>query len=235
MGTTHDEGLGRLLRAGRRPRLPAADTPEALSGARSLLLEDMSLVSHRLSAADVRNGQAFRTPTDAGFEMQSFELRRGTPARQLADGVLVAELEYEGRAQIWPAGLSEAGGPILAIDTVATALPISIVGPEVVPAGGTAPLRVRGANPERALAVTVLSDLPPAQRGAIATGTPGQETGVRIVAVAVPETVILYRAPSTGDLGQTRLEYVAVHLATPDNRTGVLLGSVAVRLQPGAP
>ena len=26
MGTTHDEGLGRLLRAGRRPRLPAADT-----------------------------------------------------------------------------------------------------------------------------------------------------------------------------------------------------------------
>jgi hypothetical protein len=26
MGTTHDEGLGRRLRAGRRPRLPPADT-----------------------------------------------------------------------------------------------------------------------------------------------------------------------------------------------------------------
>jgi hypothetical protein len=77
----------------------------------------------------------------------------------------------------------------------------------------------------------VASDLPPAQRGIVTSGTAGAETGVRIVAVTLPETVVDYQAPS-GNLGATRVEFVSVYVATGDLRRGILLGSVAVRLQP---
>ena len=60
------------------------------------------------------------------------------------------------------------------------------------------------------------------------------ELGVRIIPAGDAETVIAYHAPE-GSLGTTRTEYVAIHMATPDNRRGVFLGSAAVNLLPKTP
>jgi hypothetical protein len=104
-------------------------------------------------------------------------------------------------------------------------------------------VRIRGVGGERLveidprtrepleLALTVVSDLPPNERGAITSGAAGLESGVRIVAVGDPETVAVYRAPA-GELGATRAEAVAVHLATPEGARGLLLGSAPVLLVP---
>jgi hypothetical protein len=91
-----------------------------------------------------------------------------------------------------------------------------------------------GATAPLALAVTVVSDLPAGLRGTIQSGDPGVETGVRIVPAGGAETIVSYHAP-TGSLGAVRTEYVAFHLATPDKRTGVFLGSAAVNLIPAGP
>jgi hypothetical protein len=113
----------------------------------------------------------------------------------------------------------------------------------VVRAGETAVLKVRSLPTTRLitleprtdeplrLAVTVLSDFPAAQRGTISGGTAGAETGFRIIDVAQPETTITYQAPGSG-IDRTRIEYVAIHLATPDAHRGVFLGSTAIRLEP---
>ena len=131
-----------------------------------------------------------------------------------------------------------------AIDAIVAALPLSIATDSpVVPTGGTTLVRIRGVGGERLvdtdpetrepleLALTVVSDLPPNERGAITSGAAGLETGVRIVPVADPETVAGYRAPA-GELGATRAEAVAVHLATPEGGRGLFLGSAAVILVP---
>ena len=77
----------------------------------------------------------------------------------------------------------------------------------------------------------MVSDAPPARRGAISGGVAGTETGFRVIDVTLPETSIGYQAPASG-IDRTRLEYVAIHLATPDGQRGVFLGSAAVRLEP---
>jgi hypothetical protein len=209
-----------------------ASTAESLTS-RSLLLEDMSLVSHTLAAEEIRAGKAFiPAAPDPGFEVLSFELTQGSLPIDLAGGSLGGLLEYRGRANIWPPNISEDGGLISTVDAITTALPIaSSIDRPVTPAGGSTKIRLRSLSAKRSLALTVASDLPPAQRGVITSGTAGAETGVRIVAVTQPETVIDYQAP-TGSLGSTRVEFVAVYVATDDLRRGILLGSVAVRLQP---
>ena len=76
----------------------------------------------------------------------------------------------------------------------------------------------------------MLGDVPPAERGSIPAGAAGNETGLRILEVAGPELLIPYQAPA-GDPGPVgRVEYVAVHLATPDGGKGIYLGSAAIRL-----
>jgi hypothetical protein len=79
----------------------------------------------------------------------------------------------------------------------------------------------------------VISDLPPALRGTITSGADGAEPGLRIVSAGAASTVITYAAP-TGNLGATRNEFVALHLATPDGQRGVFLGSAAIQLVPKA-
>jgi len=123
-------------------------------------------------------------------------------------------------------------------------LPLAIDTPDAVArAGQSVTIRVRALGGQRVLthqppqtaplrlAVTVLSDAPPAQRGAITGGVAGTETGFRVIDVSLPETSIGFQAPAAG-IDRTRLEYVAIHLATPEGRRGVFLGSVAVRLEP---
>jgi hypothetical protein len=126
------------------------------------------------------------------------------------------------------------------------ALPLTIVPDDpVVSVGGSTTVRIRtvsgrrvtaggGAAESPRLALLVVSDLPPAERGAIASGTAGTEAGVRIVAASDPEVSVAYQAP-TGDVGTTRSEQVAVHLARPDGTRGIFLGSAAIVLANGGP
>lgn len=224
---------------------PKDNTAEGLFNGRTLLLEDMSLVGHNLGEAAVRNGKAFKTAgPDQGFQVLTFILDNGVVTDELVNGLLKGDLFYQGTVEIWPPGVSKEEGTIRALDFMMAPLPININADKAsLQAGETANIRIPSITGQRLvtvagnvrealrLAVVVLSDLPPAQRGKITSGEPGAEVGFQIVQAGEPETVILYQAP-TGDIGATRLEYVAVHLATPDKKSGLFLGSTAIRLEP---
>jgi hypothetical protein len=226
---------------------PATGTVESLAAARDLLLTDMSLAAHILSAGEVRNGKAFSIAApDPGFNIVKFDLEKGSVLRETAFQLLTAELRYKGMAEIWPPNVTRDEGVIAAVDPVIASLPMQIV-PErrSVQAGGTARVRVRSTNGSRLLdsvagtraalrlAVRVLSDVPPDQRGAIVGGSAGAETGLRIIETTLPETIFEYLAPA-GPLTSPRFEYVAVHFARPDNLSGVFLGSTPIQLIPGS-
>lgn len=228
-------------------RRPAAAGAASATAARRLLLEDMSLVGHALADAQVRTGAAFATAGDSGFEVRAFELANGTVAGEPADGLLRGELACTGQAIIWPPGVSAEEGEISAVDALTAVLPLTILADSpVVEVGGSTSVRIRsvggrrladtgtGARAAQRLAVGVVSDLPPAQRGTITSGDPGVQAGFRIVPAAEPETVVVYHAP-TGDIGATRSERIAVHLATTGGATGLPLGVTVVGLHPGSP
>ena len=234
-------GFRAVLAFAMRPS--GADASER-AAARTLLLDDVSVVGHALATAEVRDGRAFRTAApDPGFAVRSFALAEGAVRGEAGD-VFAAELTYDGAALIWPPGPPTQEGVTRAVDVILAALPVSIATDSpVVPTGGTTSVRIRGVGGRRlvdvdpptreplALALTVVSDLPPNERGAITSGAAGLETGLRIVPFADPETVAEYRAP-TGDVGATRAEAVAVHLATREGARGLFLGSVPVILAP---
>ncbi|MDB6062011.1 MAG: hypothetical protein JWM78_2114 [Verrucomicrobiaceae bacterium] len=226
---------------------PAGNNAAQLASARELLLNDISLIGHGLARPELINGKAFAvTDPDPGFRVLTFALTTGALIRDAdADGLLSARLQYRGSAEIWPPGVTQDEGEILAIDTVSVALPLSIVATNpVLRAGQSAIVNTRSLPTSRLqtrepstsgplqLAVTVLSDAPPAQRGTIVGGSAGLETGFRIIDVTPPQTAITYQAPAAA-LSRGRVEYVAVHLATPDGHRGVFIGSIALRLEPG--
>lgn len=227
---------------------PAGNSPAQLASARELLLTDVSLIAHGLARQEFNSGKGFAVADpDPGFRVLEFALSNGAVVRDAdpATGLLSARLQYRGNAEIWPIGVEQDEGEILAIDTVSVALPVSIVANNpVVRAGQTAIVNIRSlpasrlairtplTNASLQLAVTVLSDAAPAQRGTISGGNAGKETGFRIIDVTPPQTTITYQAPA-GEINRSRIEYVAVHLATPDRHSGVFIGSFAMRLEPG--
>lgn len=220
---------------------PADQSNEGLTAGRRLLLEDVSLVAHGLGAAGALAGGAFQTgAADPGFRVLTFALVKGQVGGEPVNQTLAGELLYGGDAHIWPPGAAEGAGEIRALDVTLAPLPLNVAAEPLVKAGGQSEVRIapvagsRLAGDARAplqLAVGVVSDLPPAQRGRIDAGQPGATPGFRVVTAGEGETVVVYRAP-TGDIGATRLEYVTVHLATPQGEAGIFLGSAAVRLAP---
>lgn len=227
---------------------PGGNSAAQLASARELMLTDVSLISYGLARTDLYNGKGFApVDPDPGFRVFSFGLQGGGVDRDAdaSSGLLTAQLHYLGHAEIWPPGAVQDEGEILAIDTTSVALPLrfTVTNPvlrasettqvttQALPAARLATL-APDAHTTLQLAVTVLSDAPPAQRGSISGGSTGQESGFRIIDVTQPTTEITYQAPAAA-VSRTRTEYVAVHLATPDGHSGVLLGSVAVRLEPG--
>lgn len=228
-------------------RRPETDDDAGHTAGRNLLLEDLSSAGHALGSDAVQSGQAFETATpDPGFRVRSFRLGEGAINPGIADGLLSGTLTFSGQADLWPVGESQPEGVIAGIDVLATALPLTFtVDDAVVVAGSTTTVRI--ALPERTrlsdaesgsgaperFAVFVLSDLPPAERGGITSGTPGVEEGVRLVTVTGGAATVTYQAPA-GDLGAVRVEQVAVRMARPDGTAGLLLGSVILRLAPGA-
>ncbi|HEX5414793.1 MAG TPA: hypothetical protein VFZ25_03945 [Chloroflexota bacterium] len=227
---------------------PQAGVDTGLTDARALQLDDVSLAAHLLSDPDVRNGQAFiSAAADSGYRVLQFGVGEASLIQVPPRAALTASLSCRGEAEIWPPGVASPEGIIARVDPVVEALPVRIdVADPVVRTGGTTQLKLRslggkrladpatGATTPLTLAVRVISDLPPDQRGTIQSGDPGAEAGVRIITAGGAETAVTYRAP-TGNLGSVRTEYVAFHLATPDKQTGVFLGSAAVSLAPAGP
>lgn len=227
---------------------PAGSSAGQLASARELLLNDVSLISHALARPELVNGKGFAVADpDPGFRVHEFTLTSGAVMRDVDTllGSLSARLQYRGSAEIWPPGVTQAEGEILVVDTVSVILPVSLVtsttvvrtGQSAVVHARSLPMaRLRDREPPSSstlqLAVTVLSDAPPAQRGTISNGSAGQETGLRLIDVTPPQTAIAYQAPAAA-IGHARVEYVAVHLATPDGHRGVFIGSIALRLEAG--
>ena len=197
------------------------------------------LAAHLLSAEDVRSGKAFTNgAADPGFRVLSFQLLNVVVDPNVSDNGLTAAVEFQGLAEIWPPGATQAEGTIEAVESLVATQPVEVKAVnDEIRQGGTTQVKVRSlptttkTRGPLQLAVRVISDLPAAQRGAIASGNDGAETGLKIVAVTPPETTMQYTAPA-GELGATRVEYVAVHLATPDKQRGVFLGSAAIHLLP---
>ncbi len=218
---------------------PTADEAGA-DAAHDLALDDAATVIYALHQDDVLSGKAFvPADPDPGFNVLSFAFDKMT-----MDGASAAHLFFSGRADVWPAGSSSDGGKIVSIDSLIAPLPLRIeLEQHALLPGGKTTIRVPSFAPSRlapdghrtpaSLAVSVMSDVPIAQRGSIPDGSAGPETGLRIVPVSSPATVFSYQAPAA-NAGPPRWEYIQIHLATADLRRGALLGSAAVRIAGGA-
>ncbi|HMX23781.1 MAG TPA: hypothetical protein PKA11_12525, partial [Accumulibacter sp.] len=216
-------------------RRPLGDAAAQRVAARALLLDDLACAAHWLAAPTVRDGSDLRSAAaDPGYAVQSFELTGGGADEDVAAGLFNGRLTCGGQATVWPPGPPELEGVIDRLTVYSSAVPLTLgAQPPQVPAGGTARLVIRGATAGRALALSVASDLPPAQRGTIVSGQPGAvgEGGdCRLHPVLGAETLAEYHAPQAADLGALRQEVVNVHLATPDGRRGLFLGALVVRL-----
>jgi len=225
---------------------PADDTPEETAAARRRLLQDLSLAAHRLEEA-ARPDQINPAGDDPGYRVLSFLLEKGSTEPEFVEGCFAGELVYFARVEIWPPGVTEQERPIRAADAVFAPLPLSIRAAAAgVAAGETTEVHVPAVAPtrladvetgERApalLAVQVLADVPPAERGRITSGADAAAADVRVQEITQPDTVLIYQAPD-GPIDRPRLEYVAVHLATTENLPGVFLGSTPIRLLADAP
>jgi hypothetical protein len=225
-------------------RRAAAEDPAPLADARTALLRDASLVGHALGAPSFASGAAFETASsDPGFEVRAFGLATAELDTVREGPVLRGSLGYAGAAVIWPPGVAQPEGTIGTVARLLEALPLTITTDEaIVPVGSSTTVRIRSISGRRTfsngdpatppqLALLVVSDLPPAQRGAIASGTAATEAGVRIVTATDSEVSVAYQAP-TGDIGATRSEQISVHLARPDGTVGVFLGATAIALAP---
>jgi hypothetical protein len=228
-------------------RKAASEDPGPLAQARTAVLRDASLVAHALGALPFATGHAFETAgPDPGFEVRAFGLASAAFDAEREGPVLRTTVSYTGIAVVWPPGAAGPEGTMESVAPLLEALPLTIVPDDpVVSVGGSTTVRIRtvsgrrvaaggGAAESPRLALLVVSDLPPAERGAIASGTAGTEAGVRIVAASDPEVSVAYQAP-TADVGTTRSEQVAVHLARPDGTRGIFLGSAAIVLANGGP
>lgn len=235
-------------RVGFRFRL-TGPTDVARADGRALVMGDLSRVGHALDLPAVQTGAAFRTAApDPGFEVHGFLLEEGDldpkPEAGGEPDVLVAELRYAGAASVWPPVVAGPEGVTRAVEVNLVPVPVALTAANpVVRTGSSTPVRISGVPGRRRtgvdpatfaplqLALRVTSDLPPAQRGRLDGGTAGTPSGTRIVTLTGPATDITYVAPA-GDLGTVRVEFVAVHLATPEGDAGVFLDSLALRLEP---
>ncbi|MEN3333439.1 MAG: hypothetical protein V7641_2804 [Blastocatellia bacterium] len=221
----------------------AADTPAGLTAARTLLLDDLALSSHFLIGDKIRHGASFVVANpDPGFRVTGFAVVKNVFNRDPQQGLLTARIECRGQADIWPPGTAQPEGQIGAVDINVIPQPIDIVPLQpVVSTGGTLRLHVRGLPTRRgpgappgpfAVAVRVLSDVPPDQRGTIANGINGAESNLRIVNVSSPDTEVQYQAPAAG-IDTMRIEIVTLYFATPERKPGAFLGAVPIQVRGG--
>lgn len=223
---------------------PSAMDAQPIAAARQLLMEDLSLVLHALDGTSFRTGDDLDASDDPGYDVLGFSLASGTLRPDLADGAVVGELEYHGTMRLWPPGISEEGTAIRSVESIVETLPVTIrAGQSVVRAGGKTTVSVRvlsrtrrsgtTASPVR-VAVTVLGDAPPAERGTLTSGSPSPLAGFTVYDIDKGTATIDYIAPPAG-LARPRTEHVTVHIATREGSPGLLLGSAAIRILPAVP
>lgn len=227
---------------------PAGPTPGDRTAARTQLLGDVSAVAHALDDTRFLAGAVFAVADDPGFAVRSFRLSTGEldpdPVAGDDPALLRAVLRWEGRAVVWPTEPPTAEGVVRVVDVELTAVPITLSardpvvrrgGSTVVTIVGVAGRRITGIDPAAsepiAVAVSVTSDLPPADRGRVDGGTAGAEPGVRVVPVAGTGAEVTYTAPSV-ELGTVRVEFVSMHLATTEGDRGVFVDALPIRLVP---
>jgi hypothetical protein len=218
----------------------AQNTPAGLGSARTLLLDDLSLSTHFLARDNIQSGAAFAVANpDPGFKVSEFVVVKNLFNRDPQLGLLTARLECRGLADIWPPGPVSPEGLIGSLDINVVPQPIDIVPLQpAISVGGTLRLHVRGLPTRRGpaaapgpfgVAVRVLSDVPPDQRGTIVNGVAGAESNLRIVNVTSADTEVQYQAPAAG-VENVRVEVVTIFFATPDRKPGAFLGAVPVRV-----
>jgi hypothetical protein len=220
--------------------------PGDVAAGRALLLADYSALGHALGDPQVQNGAAFRPAApDPGFFVLSFSLDSGEIATEADADMLTAHWHYRAGVQLWPVGAAEEEGLIDAVDVLVAALPLRLTAVrQHLRTSEQTEVRISGVKPDRLveadthiraptiLAVRVMSDLPPDQRGQVLGGDDGAETGLRLISTVNGAAVFTYAAPA-GDLRTVTAETVAVHVATPEGHRGVFLGGVTVGLLPG--
>jgi hypothetical protein len=216
---------------------PAAD----VDAARTLLLDDLALTMHALSAPERHDGSAFAPQANDGFDVLTFALDSGKVQPDLVDGNVAADLQYEGTAEIWPREPASSADEVKVIDRHVAAQKADITAtPSRIRTEGTSRIVVRSIDPKRLvkndgttaplkLAVRVVSDLPPEKRGRITNGVDAGAVRLIDVDAAKRQAVIDYVAPKA-PLGVVGVEFVAIHFARSDNTAGALLGTAAIAL-----
>lgn len=216
------------------------DNSAGLTASRTLLLDDLMLSGHFLAREEIRAGKSFAVANpDPGFRVTEFAVGKTVFNRDLQQGLLTGQLECTGQAQLWPPGTTTPEGQIDSVDINLIPQPIDVLPLQpAVSTGQLLRLRVRGLPSRRgpttspspfAVAVRVLSDVPPDQRGTIANGIAGAESNLRIVEASAPDTEVQYRAPASG-VDNVRIEVVTFFFATPQRKPGAFLGAVPVRV-----
>jgi hypothetical protein len=238
----------RFTAAARFAARPEGTAATQRAAARTLLLGDVSAVAHALAAAPFLAGAAFDSAGDPGFEVTAFSLAGGdldpVPTEGTVEGLLAATVRWDGRARVWPISPPEPEGVVRGVDVELVPVPLALStrdpvvrqgGSTIVTIDGVAGRRITGLDPPTdepiAIAVSVTSDLPPADRGRIDGGAAGTPEGVRVVPVTGLGTTVTYSAP-TASLGATSVEFVAVHLATREGERGAFLDALPIRLVP---
>jgi len=227
---------------------PTDATPAERTAARTRLLGDISAISHALADGRYQGGSMFAVAGDSGFTVRAFDFDAGDLDPEPPDGadpaLLWATLRWRGRAIIWPTEPPQPEGVTLAIDIELAATPLTLDPRDrVVRQGGSTAVRISGVTGRRlaavdpptddplAVAISVTSDLPPADRGRVTGGTPGTDPGVQIVSITEPVSTVTYTAPSV-PLGDVRVEFLTVHYATREGGRGVLIDTLPIRLVP---
>ena len=197
---------------------------------RSNLLQIVDLVLVLLHAGNVRNGEAFRTEDDLGFELDGFRLVGIGPLPNEPANTHAIRVLYRYSGRFWPVEAPAVGETIAALPARIAVLPIQIPENVRATAGGEdaripVPVDLRAFDGAPVSLVARMEGAsPPGQLIGDATDTPG------VVSYA-PTTpgifTVVYRPPAS--LNGDALVRVSLSLSHPGHKT-VDLGRFAIKV-----
>lgn len=206
---------------------PAEGEPSVF---RSSLLQMVDLVLVLLHAGSVRNGEAFRTEDDLGFELDGFRLDSIGPLPGEPTNIHAMRAVYRYSGRFWPVEALALGETITSLPTRIAVLPIQIpenirttTGGEDARIAVPVDLRAFGGAPI-ALFARMEGASPPGQLIGDATDSPG----IVSYAPTSPGTfTVVYRPPSS--LSSDAQVRIALSLSHPQHKT-VDLGRLTIKV-----
>ena len=197
---------------------------------RSNLLQIVDLVLVLLHAANVRNGEAFKTEDDLGFELDGFRLVGIGPLPNEPASTHAMRVLYRYSGRFWPVEAEAVGETITALPTRIAVLPIQIPENVQATAGGedaqiSVPVDLRAFDGAPVSLVARMEGAsPPGQLIGDATDT----LGVVSYSPTTPGTfTVVYRPPAS--LSSDAQIRVALSLSHSGQRT-VELGRFAIKV-----